>query len=127
MSSTRPTHVILFCHGSSDPQWSEPFRVLTRSLQDIYDKNKVHLAFLERCEPSLVTLVEHIAKQGPAHVKILPVFLSSGKHLREDVPPMIKDFNKQYQDLSFETLPPVGQQDAFIKMLETLVGQHLGD
>ena len=125
MKSTQTTHVILFCHGSSDPLWAAPFRTLTLELQKTYGEDKVHLGFLERSEPDLETLVRKIAKLGAAHLKILPVFLSAGKHLREDVPPLLVEFDKEYQDLTFELLDPVGRQQAFMDMLEHLVGHHL--
>ena len=125
MNSTRPTHVILFCHGSSDPLWAAPFRELTVELQKTYGEDKVHLGFLERSEPDLATLVEKIAQSGPGHIKVLPVFLSAGKHLREDVPPMLDSFSKEYQQLTFELLAPVGRQPVFMAMLEELVGQNL--
>ena len=125
MNSTQTTHVILFCHGSSDPLWAAPFRDLTLELQKTYGEDKVHLGFLERSEPDLETLVRQIAKLGAAHVKILPVFLSAGKHLREDVPPLLVKFDQEYQELTFELLDPVGRQQAFMDMLERLVGHHL--
>ena len=125
MDSTRPTHVILFCHGSSNPLWAAPFRELTAKLKDKYGQDKVHLGFLELSEPNLDTLVAEIAQLGPGHIKVLPVFLSAGKHLREDVPPMLDGFSKKYQGLTLELLEPVGRQPAFVTMLEDLVGENL--
>ena len=49
------------------------------------------------------------------------------KHLREDVPPMLDAFAKEYQELTFELLAPVGRQPVFMAMLEDLVGQSLQD
>ena len=125
MNDTQSTHVILFCHGSSDPLWAAPFRELTHQLQETYGQNQVHLGFLERSEPDLSAVVEKIAQLGPGHVKVLPVFLSAGKHLREDVPPLLEDFSKKYQDLTFELMAPVGRQPVFMQMLEDLVGDNL--
>ena len=125
MNATQSIHVILFCHGSSDPLWAAPFRELTTELQQRYGQDKVHLGFLERSEPDLATLVGQIAESGPGHVKVLPVFLSAGKHLREDVPPMLDKFSEEYQDLTFELLAPVGRQPVFMTMLEDLVGENL--
>ncbi len=125
MDSTRPTHVILFCHGSSDPLWAAPFRELTQELQATYGKDQVHLGFLERSKPDLATLVQKISESGAGHIKVLPVFLSAGKHLREDVPPLLKEFSEKYQELTFELLDPVGRQPVFMTMLEELVGEHL--
>ena len=51
MNDTQSTHVILFCHGSSDP--SGGARELTHQLQETYGQNQVHLGFLERSEPDL--------------------------------------------------------------------------
>ena len=125
MNKAVSTHVILFCHGSSDPLWAAPFRELTEELQKTYGTDCVHLGFLERSEPDLRTLVAKIAESGPGHVKVLPVFLSAGKHLREDVPPLLEDFSKEYQDLTFELLAPVGRQPVFMNMLESLVADNL--
>lgn len=126
MTHSSTSRVVLLCHGSSDPLWAEPFVALTASLQKVYGSQYVHLAFLERSEPNLATLVEELASLGPAHIRVLPVFLSSGKHLRQDVPPQLDAFAEKYAQLSFELLKPVGLQDSFFKMLEKLVAEALG-
>ena len=125
MSDTKTTRVVLLLHGSSDPLWAKPFRALIDSLKDAHASDLVHLGFLEKSEPTLPTLVAEISELGPSHIKVLPVFLSAGKHLREDVPPLLADFEKKYQGLTFELLDPVGRQAAFLQMLENLVAKSL--
>ena len=104
--------------------WAAPFRELTHQLQETYGQNQVHLGFLERSEPDLGAVVEKIAQLGPGHVKVLRFFCPRG-NISERTYLLFEDFSKQYQDLTFELMAPVGRQPVFMQMLEDLVGNNL--
>lgn len=70
----------------------------------------VNVGFLELGTPSLETAIEDHIKMGATQISILPLFLSPGRHLMHDVPPLVKEIQKKYP--------------AVILRIETFLGEH---
>lgn len=75
--------IVLFAHGSREPGWSKPFENIKRQLSGNF---LVELAYLERMKPTLEEAVAALASKGAQRVRIVPVFLGEGGHVREDLP-----------------------------------------
>src|SRR4051794_20248773 len=78
--------LILFAHGSREPQWAAPFQETARRVMAALPSVPLRVAYLERMEPDLATAVAQLAAEGVARVVIVPLFLGQGGHLREDLP-----------------------------------------
>jgi len=66
--------IVLFAHGSREPEWARPFERIAARLRTEF---LVELAYLERGLH---------ASKGARRVRIVPVFLGEGGHVREDLP-----------------------------------------
>jgi sirohydrochlorin cobaltochelatase len=75
--------LILFAHGSREPEWARPFERIAASLRTEF---LVELAYLERMKPTLDEAVAAVVSKGAKRVRIVPVFLGEGGHVREDLP-----------------------------------------
>lgn len=83
---------VLLAHGSSDAQWLAPFSQLLNGIRDGLDAGtRVELAYMELAEPSLTGQVRALAHAGYQHIDVLPLFFAAGRHLRHDVPRMLKE------------------------------------
>jgi sirohydrochlorin cobaltochelatase len=58
--------------------------------------------------PDFATAVEQLWAKGVRQVRVLPVFLASGKHLRVDLPQLIQDAQSKHPGLNVQVLPAVG-------------------
>ena len=76
--------IVLFAHGSREPEWSQPFE--THRTPAASGNFLVELAYLERMKPTLEEAVALLASKGAKRVRIVPVFLGEGGHVREDLP-----------------------------------------
>jgi sirohydrochlorin cobaltochelatase len=75
--------IVLFAHGSREPEWARPFERIAARLRTEF---LVELAYLERMKPTLDEAVALLASKGARRVRIVPVFLGAGGHVREDLP-----------------------------------------
>jgi sirohydrochlorin cobaltochelatase len=82
------TGLVLFAHGARDPRWREPFDRLL-SLVSERHPGPVRCAFLEFMSPDLPTACQQLVGAGADRVVVVPLFLGTGGHLRNDLPALL--------------------------------------
>lgn len=123
MTRSRSTALLLFSHGSPDPEWAAP---LTR-LQDILAAREpekvVALAFLPPAAPSFDDVVDQLAAAGVRHVTVAPVFLARGGHVKRDLPDMVERARAKH-GIDFAILPTLGEAEVLLEaMAAWIAGQ----
>ena len=106
---TKKSALVLFAHGSRDPAWAEPFKAIQALIHAQAPGLRSELAFLELMQPSIADCVAKLAAEGFAEMTIVPLFLAAGRHLREDLPALIKLIQVDHPGLTIAILPPVGE------------------
>jgi sirohydrochlorin cobaltochelatase len=106
--------LILFAHGARDPQWARPFRQLVTELGELLPGERIVLAFLELMQPSLAACAASLHGEGVRALRVVPVFLGSGGHLKEDLPGLVTQIRGNFPDLDISVEPPIGEQPEVI-------------
>lgn len=101
--------LVLFAHGSRDPRWRAPFERLAGDLREEADPGDVRLAYLEFVEPSLEEAVRTAVSEGARAIRILPLFLASGVHVREDLPAEVARLRRAHPGVEIELAAPLGE------------------
>jgi len=109
--------VIVFAHGSRDPQWRLPVEAVAREIQTQAPEARVGCAYLELSEPDLPSCARSLIDQGAREVRVLPLFFGMGKHAREDLPVLIQQLREQHPDVRFECLPAAGEHPALTRLM----------
>ncbi|MBK6651241.1 MAG: CbiX/SirB N-terminal domain-containing protein [Betaproteobacteria bacterium] len=109
--------ILVFAHGSKDALWRQPVEAVAASAQALAPTALVRCAYLEWTEPSLMSSVADLVSQGVTSIRILPMFLGIGKHLREDLPLLVADLVNQFPMLEVRVLPSAGENVQLIDML----------
>ena len=112
--------VILFAHGSRDPQWRLPIEAVASLIEKQRGDIAVACAYLELTEPDLPSVVARWVEQGIHKISVMPMFLGAGRHAREDLPRMVYDLQMQYPTLEFRHQTPIGE-DPRITALMALI------
>lgn len=99
------TRIILLAHGSSDQRWCKTFEDLAGPTLQAVPEARV--AYMELSQPSLEEEIAVAAAAGIREVRVLPLFLAAGRHLRKDVPEMLDAYRAKYQ-LDISLMPPIG-------------------
>lgn len=100
--------LLLFAHGARDPEWAEPFRAIATRVAATRPDLSVKLAFLEFQAPALADAITELVADGHRSIRIAPLFMAQGGHLKHDVPKLLADIRARYPALQLELLPAIG-------------------
>jgi sirohydrochlorin cobaltochelatase len=108
--------LILFGHGSRDPQWVEPFRRLEARVR-ARGHDRVRLAFLESIGPDLSTAANELIVAGAKSIRIVPIFLGQGGHVRSDLPQLVDALRRRHPAADISCAAAIGEDDEIIDAL----------
>ena len=111
------TAIVLFAHGSRDPAWQRPMLAVAQRIRDQVPHAWVACAYLELTEPSLPQAVAQAVALGHGHIRVLPMFLGVGKHVREDLPVLMAQLHQDHPQVRFDLQAAVGEQSAVLDAL----------
>jgi sirohydrochlorin cobaltochelatase len=106
--------VILLAHGARDPRWAEPFLRLQRKVAGVRPSAPVELAFLEAMAPDLAAAAAQMIGRGCRSLRIVPLFLGQGGHVREDVPRLVAAVAARHPGVAIEVTAAIGEDDAVL-------------
>ena len=111
---------MLFAHGSSDPQWSRPFEQIALSLKKQLPAVAVAMAFLEH-GASLDEAVAALAAKGALSIRVVPVFLGQGGHVKEDLPRLIAGAQRAFPGVNLSLEKTIGEQPEIIEAIASVI------
>jgi len=107
--------IVIVSHGS---RWNDVSFELKNIKEEIKRKFNskclIEYAFLEFCNPSIEEILEILVEKGCKKVILLPYFLSYGKHLKKDIPEIVKRFNSK---MEITIADPIGTHPKIIEIL----------
>ena len=127
VSLLQKTGLILLAHGSRDPLWRQPIEAVQQTVQLTQPGLPCLCAYLDACAPDLETAAQTLFSQGVTHITVLPLFLGTGKHAREDIPRLLALLGQQYPDCEFQLEAPAGENPRITKALAELAIQAATD
>ena len=98
-------------------RWREPFERLAAKVRAARPGLPVTLAFLELMQPDLGAAVDGLVHQGCASIRVVPVFLGQGGHVREDLPAIVDSVRARHPDVVLELRQAVGEDDAVLDQI----------
>jgi len=105
---TPTSGLVLFAHGARDQEWAEPFRAISARVAATRPDLAVKLAFLEFQEPALAEAINELVDSGHHNIRIAPLFMAQGGHLKNDVPKLLDGIRARHPALQLELLPAIG-------------------
>lgn len=110
---------VLFAHGARDTRWAEPFVRIMERVREGAGAMPVEPAFLEFMAPNLATAVDRLVSRGVGRIRVIPLFLGRGGHLREEVPRLVATIGAAHPGIAIDLAPAAGD-DA--KVIDALAG-----
>lgn len=109
--------LVLFAHGARDARWAEPFERLQQRVRMLAPDTEVRLGFLELMKPDLEDAIGELVALGAAPIRIVPVFLGQGGHVRRDLPGLIASIQSRFPEAAISCVAPAGEDDAVLDAL----------
>jgi sirohydrochlorin cobaltochelatase len=106
--------IVLFAHGSRDPQWAAPVERIASILSPQF---LVGVAYLELMRPTLDEAVAALAAAGATSIRVVPVFLGQGGHVKQDLPRLVANAAAARPALRLILDQPIGEQPAVLEAI----------
>ncbi len=101
--------VVLFAHGSRDPLWRAPIEAVEARMRQQAPGAQVRCAYLELADPDLPTAVRELAGAGVRRLTVVPMFLGTGKHAREDLPQLVQALREEHPGMEVIVQGAIGE------------------
>jgi sirohydrochlorin cobaltochelatase len=115
--------VILLAHGSRDPLWRRPMEAVAERLRASDPGLPVCCAYLELEQPDLSACAGELMAGGIDELTVVPMFLGTGKHVRDDLPVMVDALRSRYPNVRISLRPPVGDDARLLDLLAIMAGE----
>lgn len=112
--------LILLAHGSRDPLWRQPIEAVHQLVQAKRSDLHCICAYLDACAPDLPAAALSLIAQGVEHLIVLPLFLGTGKHAREDIPRLLDELRRQHPGCRFDLQTAAGENPRVTSLLAQL-------
>lgn len=109
--------VILFAHGSRQPEWSKPFQDLHARVAAALGKERVRLAYLGFNSPGLVECAREAAEDGISRLYVIPLFFGEGRHVRIDLPGLVKAARRRCPTVHIDVAGSLSEDEGFRQAL----------
>jgi sirohydrochlorin cobaltochelatase len=112
--------IVLFAHGSREPEWARPFERIAARLRTEF---LVELAYLERMKPTLEEAVALLASKGARRVRIVPLFLGEGGHVREDLPKLAAAARARHPEIEIVLEQTIGERQEVTDAIAAVISK----
>ena len=109
--------LILLAHGSRDPQWRQPIEAVLQSVRQSSPSLLCCCAYLESCAPDLLEAAQELVAAGVTRLTVMPLFLGTGKHAREDIPRQVQALRERHPALQVVLEPSAGENPRVTALL----------
>ena len=109
--------IVLFAHGSRDPQWSLPVQAVANQVRVRDPHVLVTCAYLEMMEPDLPGAARALVASGASHITVVPMFLGVGRHARQDLPRLMATLAQEHPQVFFDLQPAIGEDPRMVSLM----------
>jgi sirohydrochlorin cobaltochelatase len=112
--------IVLFAHGSRDPLWRAPIEAVEAHIRAHQPGVAGRCAYLELSTPDLPQAVADLVGQGATAVTIVPMFLGTGKHAREDLPLLVAELRAHHPQVQLHVQAAIGEDPRMTALMASI-------
>ncbi len=116
-SDASPIALLIIAHGSRRAEANFELVELAESLRRQSHYHLIEIAYLELATPTIAEGACHCVEKGARQVVLLPYFLSSGVHVRQDLQMSCSELTKRYPGVGFVLAEPLGKHPLLTQIL----------
>lgn len=114
---------LLIAHGSRRPEANADLVALAELVRAAGRFDVVEIAYLELAEPDIPAGAARCVEAGATEVRMLPYFLSMGRHVAEDLDGYRRNFSTQFPGVAFTLCPPLGLHPKVVEVVLERLGE----
>ncbi len=101
------TGIAIFAHGSAVESANDAVRRVVDEFARSGGFDMVECSFLELGQPDLPAAVVKLVERGAERIVVAPYFITSGKHLKRDLPRIVEEIRAARPGLEISVTPPM--------------------
>ena len=109
--------ILLLAHGARDPRWAAPFEAIAARVAGLDQGVTVRLSCLDFLQPDLASAADELIGVGHERIDIVPMFLGSGGHVRNDVPRLLQELAGRHPNVQWQLHPAIGELSEVIEAM----------
>jgi sirohydrochlorin cobaltochelatase len=114
--------IVLFAHGSREPEWAQPFERIAARLRREF---RVELAYLEQMRPTLDEALTSLVTEGAKRVRIVPLFLGQGGHIRKDLPRLAAQARARHVGVEIVLETTIGERAEITEAIAAVISKGI--
>ncbi|OPX45734.1 sirohydrochlorin ferrochelatase [Ruminiclostridium hungatei] len=91
--------ILILAHGSREKTTLETLERVTEMTKTQLPEVVIETAYMEFCEVNLEKGLDKLVERGAGEIIVIPYFLFSGVHIREDIPSEIDEYRIKHPDI----------------------------
>ena len=117
--------ILIVDHGSRSMEAIWEFNEVVKMLQEKHDDTKLIGAHMEINEPNIPDAIDEFLLAGIFEITVVPYFLFMGKHIKNDIPDILRNKKRSHPELIINYTRPVGINPLLAEILSQRVdGPH---
>ncbi|KON88312.1 cobalamin biosynthesis protein CbiX [Sporosarcina globispora] len=113
--------VLYIGHGTRSKKGAAEANIFIASVMKKVDAPIQKLCFLELTEPDIEAGFEYCVQEGAEEIVIVPLFLLSAGHIKQDIPEKLAPLIGEYLGTNVRMEDPFGVQDSILDAIAELV------
>ena len=101
--------------------WHTHINLISKKIEFFDPNAHVTCAYLNFTQPNLAEAVAKLSACGYKKIKIAPIFLGVGKHLKEDLPLLIQKIRSQNPEIEIFCQTSIGESEKVIDAIANTV------
>jgi sirohydrochlorin ferrochelatase len=113
-------------HGTRSKKGAEEAKQFLGRVIARVDAPIQQISFLELTEPYIPEGFGRCVAKGATEITVVPIFLLTAGHIKEDIPEALEPLRVKYPDVSVEVAPAFGVQERIVDAISELVKTSIG-
>ncbi|WP_342515642.1 sirohydrochlorin chelatase [Sutcliffiella sp. FSL R7-0096] len=113
-------------HGTRSKKGAEEAKEFLGRVIARVDAPIQEISFLELTEPYIPEGFGRCVAKGATEITVVPIFLLTAGHIKEDIPEALETLRVKYPDVSVEVAPAFGVQERIVDAISELVKTSIG-
>ncbi|QFT87479.1 Sirohydrochlorin ferrochelatase [Bacillus sp. THAF10] len=118
--------VLYIGHGTRSKKGAEEAKSFLEQVKQRVDVPIQETSFLELSEPFIPEAFERCVMQGATEITIVPIFLLTAGHMKEDIPAALAPLREKYPQVEVSMTEAFGVQERIVSALAELVKDSTG-
>ncbi len=117
--------VLIVAHGSREAETKNTMEAITKMVEKRLPDTLISTAYMEFCHLNIEEALDALSARGADDIRVVPYFLFSGIHIREDIPAELEKYRQAHPEIKIFMGATLGADERLADILADRVRDAL--